>query len=293
MPAPKVEKRTITPRAAAKRRASVPTREEKMIASLSPTLNIMVQAVRKAGRRLVRDFGEVANLQISQKAPGDFVSTADKTVEKILIETLSEARPDYGIISEESAQIPPKNGSACSWIIDPIDGTNNFIHAIACFSISVALMSGKEVIAGVSFNPITNELYYAEKGKGAFVMTPTGNQRLRVSGRRQLDVCMMGINGLFFKSNQNLMKKLIPYVASVRCNGSTALALADVASGRYDLFFDNGFKIWDVATGVLLVKEAGGFIGGFSDYVDLETLVKNQKILACNMKIKEPLLALV
>lgn len=293
MSGPTIEKRTITPRVKAERRKTPPTREEKMIASLSPHLNLMVTAVRKAGRRLMRDFGEVSNLQISQKAPGDFVSNADKMVEKILIDFLSEARPDYGIISEESKQIVPKNNCAYTWVIDPIDGTNNFIHAIPCFSISVALVFKGKVLAGVVFNPITNELYYAEKGKGAYVMMPTGSVRLRVSGRHELGTCMMGINGLFFKSNQQLMKKIVPYVSSVRCNGSTTLALADVASGKYDLFFDCGFKIWDVASGLLLVKEAGGFVGGFSDFIDLETLVKAQKILACNMAIKDSLLSIV
>ena len=168
---PIVEKRTITPRRESFK--SEKTREEQRIDSLSPHLTIMIKAARKTGFRLIRDFGEISNLQVSRKGPGDFVTNADLMAEKTLIEQLSAAREDYGFISEERGVIPAKNKSPFTWVIDPIDGTTNFMHAIDEMAISVALMEHKTVVAGIVYNPIRNELYYAEKGKGAFLMTPT------------------------------------------------------------------------------------------------------------------------
>ena len=287
------EKRRITPRTQAQRSERPKTREEFMLASLSPIMNIMVKAVRKAGRRMLRDFGEVSSLQVSRKGPGDFVSNADMLAEKTLIEQLSADRPDFGFITEESERIEPKNGSSYYWIIDPIDGTTNFLHAVPCFSISVALMDKDEVVAGVSFNPVTNELYYAEKGQGSFLMTPTGNVRLRVSGRNSLDCSLIGSNGYNSTRNRQVIEKVITKVASVRYNGSTTMALASVAAGQYDAYIATRFKLWDIATGYLLIKEAGGFISDFKGNRNLMDIVEAQELITCNMPLKETFLELV
>ena len=287
------EKRRITPRTQAQRTERPKTREEFMLASLSPIMNIMVKAVRKAGRRMLRDFGEVSSLQVSRKGPGDFVSNADMLAEKTLIEQLSTDKPDFGFITEESERVEPKNGCSYYWVIDPIDGTTNFLHAVPCFSISVALMDKDEVVAGVSFNPVTNELYYAEKGQGSFLMTPTGNVRLRVSGRNSLDCSLIGSNGYNSTRNRQVIEKVITKVASVRYNGSTTMALASVAAGQYDAYIATRFKLWDSATGYLLIKEAGGFISDFKGNRNLMDIVNAQELITCNMPLKETFLELV
>lgn len=280
------EKRRITPRTQAQRRERPKTREEFMLDSLSPIMTIMVKAVRKAGRRMLRDFGEVSSLQVSRKGPGDFVSNADMMAEKTLIEQLSADKPDFGFITEESERVEPKNGCQYYWIIDPIDGTTNFLHAVPCFSISVALMEKDEVIAGVSYNPVTNELYYAEKGHGSFLMTPTGNVRLRVSGRNDLSCSLIGSNGYNSTRNRAAIEKVITKVASVRYNGSTTMALASVAGGQYDAYIATRFKLWDIATGYLLIKEAGGFLSDFKGNTDLMDIVNSQELITCNMQLK-------
>lgn len=286
------ERRKITPRAQTMRKRPE-TREEKMIAALSPNLNVMVKAVRKAGRKMIRDFGEIANLQISQKAPGDFVSNADTMAEKQLIESLREDRPDYGVIGEEFGEIPAQNNCDFTWIVDPIDGTTNFLHAIPFFAISVALRQGKEIIAGVTYNPITSELYYAEKGKGAFLMTPTGDLRLRVSGRKQLSYALVGSNGFTNVKNRALMEKLSTKVASIRYNGSTTLSLAMVAAGQLDFYIASQFKLWDLAVGSLLIREAGGYVGGFNGQTDVDEMMKSQTLLATNMVLKDSVKKLI
>ena len=287
------EKRRITPRTQAQRSERPKTREEFMLASLSPIMNIMVKAVRKAGRRMLRDFGEVSSLQVSRKGPGDFVSNADMLAEKTLIEQLSADKPDFGFITEESERVEPKNGCSYYWVIDPIDGTTNFLHAVPCFSISVALMDKDEVVAGVSFNPVTNELYYAEKGQGSFLMTPTGNVRLRVSGRNSLDCSLIGSNGYNSTRNRQVIEKVITKVASVRYNGSTTMALASVAAGQYDAYIATRFKLWDIAVGYLLIKEAGGYISNFKGERDLMDIVNAQEMITCNMPLKETFLELI
>lgn len=283
------EKRKITPRPQSMRERAerVETREAKMIAALSPNLNVMVKAVRKAGHRMIRDFGEVANLQVSQKAPGDFVSNADTMAEKILIESLHEDRPDYGFIGEELGITPAQHDSHFTWIIDPIDGTTNFLHAIPIFAISVALRQDDEIIAGVTYNPVTSELYYAEKGKGAFLMTPTGNVRLRVSGRKQLSYALVGSNGFTNRKNRDTLDKVVSKVASIRYNGCTTLSLAAVAAGQLDFYIATQFKLWDLAVGLLLIREAGGYVGSFAGATQLDQIVEQHTLLASNMVLKE------
>lgn len=288
---PVVEKRTITPRVQTLKREKTKTREDLMIEALSPQVMIMVKAVRKAGRRLVRDFGEIANLQVSRKGPGDFVSNADTMVERVLIEQLSTDRPDYGFITEETGTIPARNNSPYTWVIDPIDGTTNFIHAIPFFAISVALMHQDTVIAGVVYNPITNDLYYAEKGKGCYLMTPTGNSRLRVSARSNIETALIGSNYFKGEANRSNVVKFAESAASIRYNGSTTLSLAAVAAGQYDGYIATQFKLWDVAAGYLLVKEAGGFMSDYVGNRELSDIMKEQTIIASNAALKDVFLA--
>ena len=284
-----IEKRTITPRAKTQKKRSE-TREEKMIAALSPDLNIMVNAVRRAGHNLIRDFGEISSLQVSQKGPGDFVSNADLMAEKNLISYLKEARPDYAFLSEECGELKSEHETQKRWVIDPIDGTTNFLHAIPVFALSVALFDGNDIVAGVIYNPITNELYYAEKGKGAFLMTASGNKRLRVSGRSKIEHVLLGSNGFGLKKNRDIIAECSKKVASVRFNGSTTLGLAAVAAGQFDAYIACQFKLWDVAAGYLLIKEAGGYISDFKENRDLFDIVKSQTIITTNMSLKTQLL---
>ena len=213
--------------------------------SISPNLNIMIKAAEKASKSLVRDFGEVEKLQVSKKGPRDFVTKTDKNVEKILIEELSKIKKNYSILSEEIGKIENKD-SENVWIIDPIDGTTNFLHGIPHFAICIALESKKEIISGLIYDPIKDEMFYAEKNKGSYL----NNQRLRVSNKNSLDECLFSSNqeGIKF-SNLNM-----------RYSGCAALDLAYVASGRLDGFFHNKINIWDIAAGALLVEEAGGIV---------------------------------
>ena len=210
----------------------------------------MIKACRKAAKTLIRDFGEIEKLQVSVKGPGDFVTTCDKKVEKILIDELQKARPDYSILSEEIGEI--NNDESFRWIIDPIDGTANFLHGIPHFAICIALQSNHEIISGLIFDPIKDEMFFAEKNKGAFL----NNQRLRVSKKNSLDECIFSSNheGVKF-SNLNM-----------RYGGCAALDLAYVASGRHDGFFHNKINIWDIAAGALMVREAGGIVNDISKY---------------------------
>ena len=278
---PVIAKQKITPRPVIRSKRPE-TREEKMISALSPTLNVMVNAVRRVGKNIVHDFREVSNLQISEKGPGDFVSNADLYAEKKLIEFLHEARPDYGFLSEECGKIAGAKGCDYTFVLDPIDGTNNFIHALPIFAISVALVKAEKVIAGVVFNPVTNELYYAEKGKGAFLMTPTGNVRLRVSGRRQLKNCLFATNGYSSERTQKGLKGIAKEFASGRYLGSAALSLSMVAMGQIDAEFEFKFHKWDIAAAYLLIQEAGGKISTFDGNSDLDAIVKSSTLLAAN-----------
>lgn len=286
-----VMRQKITPRQSAIRKRPE-TREEKMINSLSPMLNLMVKSVRRASSSLLRDFHEVSHLQLSKKGPGDFVSSADLMVEKKLISLLKEAKPDFGVLSEECGTIAPQNDSPYCWVIDPIDGTTNFIHAIPTFAISLALMRGDEVLDAVIFNPVLNELYYAEKGQGAFVMRPTGDERLRVSARRNMETAVISLNPAFLLNYPKVVDSFLKEHSAVRMNGSTTLALASVAAGQSDLFMESRVHVWDVATGYLLVKEAGGIVQTWSGKTTFKDIMKDGSFMAttmdlCNQIIKK------
>ena len=252
----------------------------------SPKINLIMKACQKASRPLIRDFGEIENLQVSSKAPGDFVSSADKRTEKIIIEELQKAGPDYGIISEEIGVINKANENN-RWIIDPIDGTFNFLHGIPQFAISIAYEENKEILCGVVFNPITNEMFCAEKGNGAYL----NNSRIRVSGKKKIENAMIVTGGpkqiskikeKIFSEYVNISEK----VANVRKFGSAALDMAYVACGRFDAYWQRELNYWDIAAGIIIVKEAGGFINFFEE--DKNNLL-NKNIIASNPTIHEEL----
>ncbi len=238
--------------------------------SISPYLNIMIKAAEKASKSLIRDFGEVEKLQVSKKGPYDFVTKTDKSVEKILIDELSKFKQNYSFLSEEAGKIQKKDKENI-WIIDPIDGTTNFLHGVPHFAICMALKSKDQITCGLIYDPIKDEMFYAEKNKGAFL----NNQRLRVSKKTSIDECL-------FSSNQEGVKfsKL-----DTRCSGSAALDLAYVASGRYDGFFHNKIKLWDVAAGSLMIQEAGGIVNDIEHYE-----VNNINIRASSGAIYEKML---
>tara|TARA_B100001059_G_C17754735_1_gene539241 strand:- start:25 stop:765 length:741 start_codon:yes stop_codon:yes gene_type:complete len=213
--------------------------------SISANLNIMIKAAQKASRALIRDFGEIEKLQVSIKGPTDFVSNADLKAEKIIIEELKKARPFYSILSEEDGSETNKDKNNI-WIIDPIDGTTNFLHGIPHFAISIALKSNNEIVAGLIYDPIKDEMFYAEKENGAFF----NNQRIRVSKKRDLNKCLFATGGLL-KDHLDL---------PLRKSGSAALDMAYVAAGRYDGYFQNDLNLWDIAAGIIILREAGGII---------------------------------
>ncbi|MDB2698190.1 inositol monophosphatase [Candidatus Pelagibacter bacterium] len=219
--------------------------------SISSNLNIMIKAAEKASKSVIRDFGEVEKLQVSKKGPYDFVTKTDKHVEKILIEELSKTKKNYSFLSEEVGSIKNKDQENV-WIIDPIDGTTNFLHGIPHFAICIALQSKKEIISGLIFDPIKDEMFFAEKNKGAFL----NNHRLRVSNKNSIEDCL-------FSSNHEGVKFSD---LNMRYGGCAALDLAYVASGRLDGFFHNKINLWDVAAGALLVEEAGGIVNDLNQY---------------------------
>ena len=224
--------------------------------SISPNLNIMIRASEKASKILVRDFGEVEKLQVSIKSPTDFVSSADIKAEKIIIQELLKAKKNYSVISEETGIINNKN-SENIWIIDPIDGTTNFLHGIPHFAISIALKSNNEIIAGVIYDPIKDEMFYAEKNNGAFI----NNKRIRVSRKKNINYCLFGTGG-----SENKTGQLV-----TRNSGCAALDMAYVAAGRYDGYFQNNLNLWDIAAGIIIINEAGGVVNKIN-------LSKNDKI---------------
>ncbi len=219
--------------------------------SISSNLNLMIKAAEKASKSLIRDFGEVEKLQVSKKGPRDFVTKTDKQVEKILIEELTKSKKNYSFITEETGSIHNKDKENI-WIIDPIDGTTNFLHGIPQFAICIALKSKNEIVSGLIFDPIKDEMFFAEKDKGAFL----NNQRLRVSNKNSIDDCLFSSNheGVKF-SNLNM-----------RYSGCAALDLAYVASGRLDGYFHNNINLWDIAAGSLMVKEAGGIVNDLGKF---------------------------
>lgn len=256
----------------------------------SALLNVMVEAVRKAGRGLARDFGEVENLQVSLKGPGDFVSAADRRAEDVLRQALEKARPGYGFIMEESGVVEGSDQTH-RWHIDPLDGTTNFLHGIPHFAVSVGLEREGAMIAGVIFNPITNELFVAERGKGAFM----DGRRLRVSARRDLAQAVIGTGIPFIGRGDHArylaeLKTVMARVAGIRRFGAAALDLAYVAAGRFDGFWERGLSSWDIAAGAVLVREAGGFI---SDFADRDTILVSGEVVAGNEEVHRALLTLV
>jgi len=256
---------------------------------LSANLNIMEKACKKASKLLTRDFGEVEKLQVSKKGPGDFVTNSDKRTEKIIINELSLARPDYSFLAEESGA--SGKSTEFKWIIDPIDGTTNFLHGVPYFAISIGLEKNKEIICGMIFNPITNEMFYAEKGKGAYL----NNSRIRVSSRKNIDECVLLTGGpilsyknkeIFFKEYETVSKK----VAATRKFGSSALDLAYLASGRCDGVWERNLNYWDIAAGIIIVKEAGGTV---TDFKGGDKYIEDRNLLATNSKIDKDLIALL
>ena len=230
----------------------------------------MIKASEKASKILIRDFGEVEKLQVSKKGPSDFVTNSDLKAEKIIIEELKKARPHYSIIAEENG-IENNKDKNNTWIIDPIDGTINFLHGVPHFAISIALKSNEEIVSGLIFDPIKNEMFFAEKDNGAFF----NNHRIRVSKKNELIDCLFATGG---KDRDDL--DLI-----CRKSGSAALDMAYVAAGRYDGYFQHNLNLWDIAAGIILVKESGGILNN----VDL-SIINNIKIIASSADINSKLL---
>ena len=227
----------------------------------SPQINLITRACMKASRSLIRDFGELENLQVSSKGPGDFVSSADKRTERIIIDELQKAHPEYGIISEE-AGIINKSNLKNRWIIDPIDGTLNFLNGIPHFAISIAYEEKGEIVCGLIFDPIKNEIFFAEKGSGAFF----NNSRIRVTKKNKLRNSILVTGGPKFNSSrkddifQEYVKVSNLTEANIRKFGSAALNLSYVAAGRFDAYWEWELKLWDIAAGIIILKEAGGYI---------------------------------
>ncbi|TVS00556.1 MAG: inositol monophosphatase [Rhodobacteraceae bacterium] len=248
----------------------------------SANLTIMINAARKAGRSLVKDFREVENLQVSSKAAGDFVSRADIAAETIIREMLTEARPNYGWCGEESEPVEGKDPTR-RWIVDPLDGTTNFLHGLPHWAVSIALEFKGEIVAAVVFDPAKDELFVAEKGQGAFM----NDRRLRVSNRSTMIECIFA-TGVPFASKKTLpatlqdLAQLMPACAGVRRWGSAALDLAYVAAGRYDGYWERELNAWDIAAGVLLVREAGGFVGPIREG---EKVLQVGEVIAANSAI--------
>ena len=256
----------------------------------SPQINLITKACMKASKSLIRDFGEIENLQVSSKGPGDFVTSADKRTEKILIDELQKAHPEYGIITEETGIIN-KSNTKNRWIIDPIDGTFNFMNGIPQFAISVGYEEENEIKCGVIFNPIMNELFFAEKGNGAYL----NNSRIRVSKKNKIKDALIVTGGpkgaskikdKIFSEYINVSKN----VANVRKFGSAALDVAYVACGRFDGYWQRELNYWDIAAGIIILKEAGGYVDFFEED-DKAPLKKN--ILASNSFIHKELSELI
>jgi len=235
--------------------------------SISPALNIMIKASEKASKNLIRDFGEIEKLQVSIKGPSDFVSSADTKAEKIIIEELMKAKKNYSILSEENGSKINKDEKNV-WIIDPIDGTTNFLHGVPHFAISIALKSNNEIVSGLIYDPIKDEMFFAEKNSGAFL----NNKKIKVSKKKKIEGCLFATGG---------KKETSPNLLS-RKSGSAALDLAYVAAGRYDGYFQNNLNLWDVAAGIIIVKEAGGIVN------EIDLLKKNNiKIRASSIAIND------
>jgi len=263
------------------------------MARQSALITVMVNAARKASVRLKRDYGEVDQLQVSKKGPADFVTAADVRTEKILREELSHARPGFGFLMEESGEVTGDDPDR-RWIIDPIDGTTNFVHGIAHFAISIAAEENGEITAGLIFEPINEQLFWAEKGQGAYL----NDRRIRVSSRGQMSQSLFA-TGIPFMGRGTQddhdqfaeeMKAVMAVSAGIRRFGSAALDLAYVAAGRYEGFWETGLKPWDIAAGILLVREAGGLV---SDLSGRERMLENGSIIAATPGLHQELRSIV
>ena len=257
----------------------------------SALMNVMTAAALKAGRGLKRDFGEVENLQVSVKGPGDFVTVADKKSERTLFEELSKARPGYGFVMEEGGIVEGSDASH-TWHVDPLDGTTNFLHGLPLFAISIGLERDGAMVAGVIYNPATDDMFFAERGQGAW----HNNRRLRVAARRELADCLVscGIPPLGNAATHPRFKlelaAALARVGNLRRLGAAALDLAGVAAGSFDGYWERGVKSWDVAAGIVLVREAGGFV---SDMEGSERMLTSGSICAGNEPIHRTLLKLL
>lgn len=252
-----------------------------MAATHSPNMNVMIRAAEKAGKSLIRDFGEVENLQVSMKGPGDFVSAADKRSEQIIFEELRKAKPGYSFLMEEGGAVKGEDPDHL-WIIDPLDGTTNFLHGLPHWCISIALQDKGEITHGLIYDPVKDDMFTAERGSGAFHR----RRRLRVSGRRDFQLCAIATgaplrtikgSGARFIKEYNAVQNM---GASLRRFGAAALDLAYVASGKFDAFWERDLKPWDIAAGMLLVKEAGGFVAEIDN--DKNDILKTGNVLASN-----------
>ena len=257
----------------------------------SPQMNIITKACNKAARYLIRDFGEIENLQVSSKGPGDFVTSADRRAEKTIIDELQKAHPDYGIVTEESGIIN-KSNTKNRWIIDPIDGTMNFLNGIPHFAISIGYEENQEIKCGVIFDPIKNEIFYAEKGNGAYL----NNSRIRVSNKKKLKDSILVTGGPKNSSEirNMIFEELITgsknVVEPIRKLGSAALDIAYVGCGRFDAYWQRDLNYWDIAAGMIILKEAGGFVDFFEP--DIKAPLK-KNILASNSNIHDELRDLI
>ncbi|HTT99987.1 MAG TPA: inositol monophosphatase family protein [Rhizomicrobium sp.] len=253
------------------------------MAYISPALNVMIAAARKAGKPLIRDLGELENLQVSMKGPADFVTNADKRTEKILIDELTRVRPGYGFLAEESGTIEGKDKTH-RFIIDPIDGTTNFLHGIPHFAISIALEREGQIVSALVYNPATDDMFVAEKGHGAYL----NNKRLRVAARKTLAHALIG-TGFPFHGHaedrhtrmQAELATMMPATSGLRRMGAASLDIAYVAAGRFDAFWERGLAPWDVAAGILLVKESQGVVSDLSggqNMLDGDILAANEAL---------------
>ena len=256
------------------------------MAPRSATINVMVRAAEKAGKMLIRDFGEVEQLQVSRKGPADFVSTADLKAEKAVKAELQKARPEFGFLMEESGSSEGRDKS-CRWIVDPLDGTTNFLHGLPHWAVSIALEREGEIVAGVVYEPVRDEMFWAEKGQGCFL----NSARLRVSERRQLADSLIA-TGIPFKGrgdHPSFLREqtaVMAEVAGIRRFGSAALDLAYVAAGRYEGFWESGLSPWDIAAGILMVTEAGGFV---TEIAGGRNPLYGTTLLAANSHLHRPL----
>ncbi len=260
------------------------------MAHYSALVSVMIEAARKAARGLARDFGETQALQVTRKGIADFVSRADLRAEETIFEALSRARPKFGFVLEERGEIEGADNSN-RWIVDPLDGTTNFLHGLGHFAISIGLERDRQPHAGVIYNPISDELFWAEKGEGAWL----NDRRIRVSGRRDLNECLFA-TGLPFAGREGReealeeTKRVLEVTAGIRRFGSAALDLAYVAAGRYDAYWERDLNAWDVAAGAVLVREAGGFV---TEIEGGKNFLTARSILAANAEVYDAAKALI